>query len=255
VTSRIFVATTSFNVAWTVHEQLRLLGKHLTDPHHVFVFDNSTNRATAAEIRDIADKAGASYVPPPTVGPREHTDALNRSADLFRRLDTPDGTVEGQSGAEVTHLLWLDHDIYPTDFVELAPLVNRAGFLAIRQRHAPTGMHYPWPGFLAVSRRWLNGRALNFNGIRGAEKRDDGDAGSMLWPVFETADWTALPPVEHGYRELRPADDVGLQSYAYEFFRFGNGTEWRHAMNVSGWLQVPDPDGRAQLVREMVEAL
>lgn len=253
--NHLLVAITAFNHPWAVRECLRLLNENLLDEHRCFVFDNSDADVTL-EMAEVSVDAGAIHI---LTGPkyprREHTDALNCAAANFRVLDTPDGDFLGESGDRVTHLLWLDHDVFLTAPTELCPLVDEGGFLAVRQRHAPTGVHYPWPGFLAVSRAWLGGRPLNFDGIRGEEKRDDGDAGSMLWPVFDGEDWSRLPAVEHGYRQLREQDDVGLQSWAYEYFRFGGGAEWRHATNVSRWLSVPDPEGRERLVRGMVEAL
>jgi hypothetical protein len=250
--NRILIAVTAFNSPWTLREQLRLLHENLLDEHRVFVFDNS-DHDLKPEVETLCGAAGATYM---HVGKRrEHIDALNRASGCFRTLDQPGGNFLGETGDGVTHLMWLDHDVYLTALLRLCPLIDQGGFLAIRQRHPATGVHYAWPGFLAVSRTWLNGRALDFSGIRGEEKRDDGDTGSMTYPIFDVADWSALPPVEHGYRQLREPDDIGLQSWAYEFFRFGDTPEWRHATNVSRWLAVPDPEERERLVREMVEAL
>jgi hypothetical protein len=250
--SRILIAVTAFNSPWTIREQLRLLRENLLDDHHVFVFDNS-DHDLKPEMAAICARSDATYMGGGTEP--EHPASLNRAAGCFRALDQPGWELFGETGDTVSHLMWLDHDVYLTAPLRLCPLIDQGGFLGIRQRHPATGVHYAWPGFLAVSRGWLNGRALNFDGIRGEEKRDDGDAGSMTWPIFDVADWSALPPVEHGYRQLREPDDVGLQSWAYEFFRFGDTPEWRHATNVSRWLAVPDPEERERLVREMVEAL
>ncbi len=134
----------------------------------------------------------------------------------------------------------------------MVDLIRPAGFFGIGQRHQASGARYVKPSFALFDREWLRGRPLNFDGIRAAEKKDDGDCGSMLAPLFSDEDWTRLPQVEHGYRDIREMDDH-LQSWAVE--TFGVDSEWLHLFNLARWLAVRDPDGRERIVREMVEAL
>ena len=237
--SDFLVATVAFNVPWAIREQIRLFHANLLDDHELLVFDNSTDPAAAASIRGICFAAGTKYVPVPT-GRHEHPDALNLAAATLADCDS-------------AFIGFVDHDVFPAKPTALGPLIAQAGFLGIGQRHGPTGYRYIKPSFAWFSRDWLDGRTLNFGGIRGPTKEEDGDCASMLWPLFLDVDWNAVPPMKHGYRHVREMDDAGLQSWAVEVF--GDDDEWLHLFNLSRWLAVPEPDERERLVRELVEAL
>ena len=250
----LIVASIQFNVAWSCREQIRLFDANLTDLYRLVVVDNSTDPAASNAIRDICGETDTHYLRVP--GERhEHPDALNHIAGLLRGLDTPDGAAEfrNEDGSAPRYLAFVDHDVFPRAPTSMIDLIRPAGFFGIGQRHGPTGARYIKPSFALFDRAWLAGRALNFDGIRAAEKADDGDCGSMLAPLFSDEDWARMARVEHGYKDVREMDDAGLQSWSIEVF--GKDLEWAHLFNLSRWLSVPDPDGREALVRAMVEAL
>jgi hypothetical protein len=233
--SEVAIATIAFDVPWAISEQIRLIDKHLTDPYDLTVFDNSRDHRAAREIRNICDAHMTTYVR--LSDPKhEHHTALNAAAEAMLR-------------GEARYIGWLDHDVFPCEITALIPLIDTSGFLALGQRHHATGRLYPWPGFLFMDREWLDGRPLDFTGIRGAHKRDDGDTGSGLWPLFAEEEWQTMYLLPHGYRMIREPDDHGLQSSGIEVIG-----DWLHLTNLSGWMEIPDPAERERLLRDMVAA-
>lgn len=231
------LATIAFNTPWVIAEQIRLLHKHLLDDFTLTVFDNSSDRAAAAEIRGACAATGTEWVGC-GIDDHDHSKALNLAAhELYDRRDAP-------------YIGFLDHDVFPACPTRVVPLVEECGFYGVGQRHAPTSSLYLWPGFCFFRRSWLAGRPLDFGGIRGAVKRDDGDTGSMLAPLFADEDWSKLYRMEHGYHALREPDDAGLQSWGFERL-----SDWRHLTNASGWKAIPKPGERERLARAIVAAL
>ena len=255
----LLIASIQHNCDWAAREQIRLFKNNLTDSHELIMVDNSTDPGASAAIRDICAATGTMYLPVPGLR-HEHPDGLNFVAGAFRSLDVPDGVIfeRGQPDfrrgrPSPRYIGFVDHDVFPRSRATVIDLIRPAGFFGIGQRHRPTGSRYVKPSFCFFDRQWLGGRALNFDGIRAADKADDGDCASMLAPLFSDEDWLRLPHMEHGYTHIREMDSAGLQSWAIEVF--GNHGEWIHLFNLSRWLAVPDPDERERLVREMVEAL
>lgn len=215
----IALATIAFGRPRLIEEQERLLEKYLQDDFSLFVVDNSPGTFIHGET------GGA------------HDEALNCAAAELLAGDAP-------------YIGFLDHDIFPTQPTTLIDKIEEAGFYGVGQRHAPTGHLYLWPGFAFFSREWLAGRTLDFRGIRGEKKADDGDTGSGLWPLFQGEDWEKLYKVEHTYQAIRRPDSHGLQSWGVERI-----DGWLHLSNGSGWMNVPDHDERDRLTYEMIAAL
>lgn len=237
------LASIAYNAPRAVAEQIRLLDKYLKDDYVLWVIDQSSDEHLAEETRQATVPAGCVYVRLPT---RLHHEGLNyASALILGWLDKL-----ARPGDDAPYLGFLDHDVYPTKPTRLIPLIEEAGFYGVGQRHAPTGRFYLWPGFCFFSREWLAGRPLDFTGIRGKTRADDGDTGSGLWPLFADEEWERLYRPEHGYRAIREPDDYGLQSWGYE--RIG---DWVHLSNASHWMAVPEPDERDRLLYEMLAAL
>lgn len=221
-----------------LRHQHRLLQKHLRDPYELTLVDN-TPADRALPMARMADALGIPCMRPPSEKCL-HNDALNfvaQEADI-RGLD---------------YWLVMDHDVFPTEDVQLIPRLDEVGFLGVGQRHPATGHRYLWPGFCGFKREWLDGQVPDFDGIRGAVKRDDGDCGSMLWQLFSTDDWANFDrlPQRHGYENIRAPDDYGLQSY---------GVEWvcesfLHFTNGSNWMVIPDAEERTRLLLKKLEAL
>lgn len=230
------LATIAFNRPHWIGEQIRLFAKFVTDDHRLLVIDNSDEESAAADIARVCQTTGTEYV---RVRPPQHLHhyALNLAAKM---LD--------ERGAEAYG--FLDHDIFPSCPVSLMALIESAGFFAIQQRHHATQVVYPHPCFFLLSREWLAGRALNFDGIRAADKKDDGDTGSGLWPLFTEDDWNRVPAVASGYQTVRPPDGYGTQSSSIE-----RVSDMLHLTNASGWLAVPDAAAREKILREMIAAL
>lgn len=234
------LVTVAYNKPWLIEEQARLLAKHLVDDHILTVFDNSSDSRSSAAIADFCRFRDINYQR--SYSPEWlHNHALNRAAAYLHE--------RGHS-----HIGFLDHDVFPRRPTTLLDKIEPAGFYGVGQRHSPTDSLYLWPGFTFFSRWWLEAKLplhLNFDGIRGARKADDGDCGSMNAPLFVAEDWSKLFRGEHGYRALRPPDSTGLQSWGYEVL----GSDWLHLSNGSGWMAVPDWDERERLCRELLEAL
>jgi hypothetical protein len=222
-----------------IQHQIRLLRKYLEDDYLLMVFDNSSDRQAEKEIWSVCGKSRTPYVRVVT-DKHLHYEALEVAAiELLER----DPEIIG----------FLDHDIYPTRSTRIAPLLSPNGFYGIGQRHAPTNQLYLWPGFCFLSTRWLASKSpltLNFDGIRGAAKADDGDCGSMNAPLFANEDWERLYAAPHGYKAIRTPDSVGLQSWGIETMG-----DWVHLSNGSGWMAIPEPEERDRIVIEMLEAM
>ena len=230
------VATIAFGVPWAIEEQVRLLAAHLEDAYLLTVFDNSSDPECASELEQLCLETTTRYVRVDPPG-SWHEHALNVAA---RDLDA----------RGLPYCAFLDHDVFPQRPTRLVPLIDAGGFFGLPQRHHASGRRYLWPGLACFSRAWLGGRTLDFRGIRGAVPEENGDTGSMLNTLFDESDWELMPGVDHAYRPLRELDDAGVQSWAVELIG-----DWVHALNASGWKDVPDPEGRTRLVRELVAAL
>jgi hypothetical protein len=222
-----------------LRQQKRLLSTYLMDPFNVTVLDNTRDPYGQADMEVACDELGVGYERVRSEK-HEHPDALNRAATLARERD---------------HAFWgcLDHDIFPVRPTTVLDKIEPAGFFGLGQTYSPrvgTPLRYLWPGWVFFSRRWLNGRTPDFQGLRAEFKFDDGDAGSMLHSLFTDEDWERLVGIEHGYEVIRADDGHGLQSFGYE--RLG---DFVHLSNASHWKAVPDPDERDHLLREMLEAL
>ena len=138
--------------------------------------------------------------------------------------------------------------MFPIRPTTLIDKIEEAGFYGIGQRHPATGHLYLWPGFCFFSREWLAGRELDFSGIRDGDARNDGDTGSMLWPLFVDEDWDKLFRAPHFHRYIRKPDEYGLQSAGYE--QIG---DWIHFTNASRWMLVPRPEERERLLFELLQ--
>lgn len=235
----IDLATVAFNVPWLIEEQIRLLSTHLADKHRLTVFDNSNDREAAREIERVC--SGRVDYERLAVPSNYHHYALNVAGK--RLVD------RGEQ-----HIGFLDHDVFPRRKTRLIPRIKPSGFYGVGQRHGPTDSLYLWPGFCFFSTEWLTAkqpRRLDFGGIRGADRKDDGDTGSMNAALFEDEDWSRMFTGEHGYAALREPDSVGLQSWGYEVL----GGDWIHLSNGSGWMVIPRPDERERLCQELVASL
>jgi hypothetical protein len=208
--TELALATIAFEAPLLIAEQHRLFDKYLEDDFTLTVYDNTG---------------------------RLHHQGLNRAAEDLLAGDAP-------------YFGFLDHDVFPTTPTSLIPLIEETGFYGVGQRHAPTGHLYLWPGFCFFSREWLNGRPLDFEGIRGQHAKDDGDTGSGLWPLFVLEDWQKMYRPEHGYRVIREPDAYGLQSYGYETIG-----DFVHLTNGSHWMRVPDAEGRDRILFQMLAEL
>lgn len=218
-----------------LREQRRLLNKYLADKFSLTVVDNTPDANGREGMARAAFDMGVQYVEVKSEK-HEHPDALRVVATLAR----------GSSywGA-------IDHDLFPRAKTELIEKIDKAGFYGIGQRHGPTQARYLFPGFCFFSEEWLRGRVPNFDGIRGIDKRDDGDCGSMMNGLFTEEDWARMYRGEHGYGFLRDEDGHGLQSFGYEYF----DRDWIHFTNGSNWKQVPDPEERTRLIMEKLASL
>lgn len=214
-------------------EQKRLLDKYMEDSFVLHMIDNTPSESYMP-MRDMCDKLGVEYKHADS-DPNNHAGALNFAAAVA-------------AGRE--YIMFLDHDVFPRRPASVIYTLDEVGFFGVGQFHSPTKSHYLWPGLCAFSRSWLAGRRLNFNGIRGIDKREDGDTGSMNASLFTHEEWQKLWGMEHGYQAIREPDSVGLQSWGVEILG-----DWIHLTNSSNWLRVPNPEERNRLALELVRAL
>lgn len=228
------LASIAFNRPNVIAEQIRLLKKYLLDPFELTVFDNSSDDSAAEEIsrRCVEEKTGYQRLTS-----RLHHEGLNVAGKEFLAGNT-------------AYLGFLDHDIFPTRPTRLVPLIEKAGFYGVGQRHPATGRLYLWPGFCFFSRTWLADRPLDFSGLRDGDSRNDGDTGSCLWQLFADEDWKLLYRAEHSYQVVRKPDGHGLQSWGVEKI-----DDWLHLSNASDWMIVPKPKEREKILAEMLAAL
>lgn len=236
--AELLIASIARNNPWMISEQNRLFQKYLQDDYELVVFDNSDHEQ-ARFVQGVCRETGLTYIR--MTDPRFlHNVALNTAFQHMRDAGAP-------------YLGFVDGDLWPTEPVSLIPLIREAGFLALGQTYVPKGWRYPWPGFFFCSREWLGGRELNFDGIRGAALALNGDCGSGLHDLFTAEDWARCPSMRHGYERIRDKDYQGsghTQSHSVEYIG-----SFLHMGNSARWMEVPDPDGRERIVREMVAAL
>lgn len=222
-----------------LREQVRLLRKHLRDPFDLLVLDNTKEPDDQKRMEDTAADLAVGYFR--VISKRnEHDEALRIAGALSRDLNCR---------------FWgcLDHDVMPYRPTTIIDRLERHGFFGLGQTYTPRvgrSLRYLWPGWVFFDSAWLGKRHPNFSGIRGAFRFDDGDTGSMLHSLFTEADLEGMEHVVHGYETIREDDGHGLQSFGFE--RMG---DWVHLTNASRWKDVPDPDQRDALLREMLEAL
>lgn len=233
----IYLFVTGFGRPDLLAHQHRLLNKYLTDPFSLIVVDN-TDGPKSEQMQSECREWGMPYHRLATTT-HLHPEALNYAAGL--------------SWFDESIRYWgvIDHDLFPRAETGLIDKIDSAGFYGIGQRHTPTQSRYLFPGFAFFDKEWLNGRVPDFNGIRGIDRRDDGDCGSMMHPLFSEEDWAKMYRGEHGYGFLRDEDGFGLQSFGYEYF----DRDWIHFTNASHWKEVPDSEGRDRAILEMLETL
>lgn len=231
------IATIAYNKPWAISEQIRLFNKHLVDNHVLYVFDNSSEVGASQSIERICGIQNVRYTRLIT-SKHYHHEALNVAAHtLTEHCTSP-------------YIGFVDHDVFPTTSTSLINKINKTGFLTVGQRHTPTQNLYPWPGFFFMSKEWLAERKLNFDGIKGKLKRDDGDTGSMNHHLFSNETFDLMYPLSHGYENVRVSDTYGIQSYGIELIG-----DFIHLTNTSGWMSIPNPSERERLVQERIAAL
>lgn len=215
-----------------LREQTRLLKKNLMDRFGLCVIDN-TPRPAHLHMEAVCRELKIGYLHAP--GEKHmHHDALNFAAAHAATIGS-------------SHFGFLDHDVFPLRRTSLLDKIEPRGFYGVGQRHGPTGNLYLWPGFCFFSSKWLDGRRLNFDGIRGVHRRDDGDCGSMNWPLFTGEE---MHTMDYAYKEIRSQDGYGLQSWGVELIG-----DWLHLTNGSNWMEVPNPGERDALLLKMVSEL
>lgn len=233
----IALFTIGFGRPDLLYHQKRLLDKYLDDDFGLCCIDN-TPGIMRNKMEKVCKDNGIGYLHTPD-GKTEHNDGLNYAALHVTEVSQD-------------YVGFLDMDIFPRKHTTLIDKIQKAGFYGVAQTHWPTGARYLWPGFCFFSREWINGRELNFDGIRGKDKRHDGDCGSMMHTLFSPSDWENHPLLGMGYRHIRgplPGED-NIQSWGYEIIG-----DWLHFMNSSHWMKVTMPEERDQLLLSMIECL
>ena len=233
----IALFTVGFGRPELLRHQKRLLDKFLDDDFGLCMIDN-TPGFMRSMMQDACEECGVGYMHTP--GDKTgHNDALNFAA-----------RHSAANGYE--NFGFLDADIFPRKHTTLIDKLAKSGFYALPQTYKPLGVSYPWPGFCFFTSEWINGREMNFDGIRAIDRRDDGDCGSSLYSLFSHEDWLRAPLISFGYRSIRNPleENECIQSWGYEIIG-----DWVHLMNSSHWLSVPQPAQRDRLLMQMIECL
>lgn len=232
MSKRLDLFITGYERPDLLRHQVRLIEQNLRDPYGLCLVDNSRDPVAKRMEWTCGELGTIGYIRCHTPGHR-HEDVLNLAARHAQHI-----------GCD--YFGFLDHDIFPIRPTEILPLLKKSGFYGLGQRD-PTGHLYLWPGFCFFSREWLAGRALDFGGTKGPTRDKDGDAGAALWPLFTGCDWDDLPPLDHGYRQIRPDDGYGSQSSSVEILG-----DWLHLSNASKWKKVPNPRQRDLLEQALL---
>jgi hypothetical protein len=229
--------TIGFGRPELLYHQKRLLDKYMDDEYGLCLIDN-TPGLMRNKMEKVCRDEGIGYLHSP--GPKyEHDDGLNYGAE--------DAAAKGHD-----FFGFLDADVFPCKHTTVLDKLQHPGFYGLPQTHMATKARYLWPGLCFFSKEWVNGRRLNFTGIRAVDKRDDGDCGSAMYSLFSGQDWFDAPLISFGYGSIREPTktDEFIQSWGYELIG-----DWFHMLNSSHWLKVPDAKGRDRLLMEMVECL
>lgn len=236
----IALFTIGFGRPDLLFHQKRLLDKYLGDEFGLCCIDNTPGIGRNM-MEKVCRENGIGYLHN-VEGKTGHDDGLNFAAAHVTQLRDHMPEYVG----------FLDGDIFPRKSTTLIDKISRSGFYGLPQTHTPSGSRYLWPGFCFFSKEWLGDRNLNFSGIRGVSKEDNGDCGSMNHVLFSAEDWNKMHLIGCGYGTIRDPvkPNENLQSYGYEII-----SDWVHLMNSSHWLAVRDPEGRDRLLMELIECL
>lgn len=234
---KLAIYTVGFGRPELLYHQKRLLDKYMDDEFGLCLLDN-TPGLMRNKMEKMCRDQGIGYMHTPE-SKYEHDDALNFGAR--------DAAEQGHE-----YFGFLDADIFPRRHTSIINKIDGPGFYGLPQTHMATKARYLWPGLCFFTRKWVNGRPMNFSGIRGRDKRDDGDCGSLLHTMFTGQDWLNAPLISFGYGSIRDQyePDEFIQSWGYEIVG-----DWFHMLNSSHWLEVPDPEERDRLLMQMVECL
>ena len=233
----IALFTVGFGRPELLRHQKRLLDKYLKDDFGLCLIDNTVGIMQHL-MQASCEEYGIGYIHTPG-GLSGHNDALNYAAAHVQEI-----------GCE--YFGFLDADIFPRKPTTLIDKLLKSGFYVLPQTYKPLNVRYPWPGFCFFAREWVDGRKMNFDGVRAIDRRDDGDCGSSLHSLFTQEDWQRAPLISLGYRSIRnPLEESEcIQSWGYELIG-----DWVHLMNSSHWLSVPQPAERDRLLMQMIECL
>lgn len=220
---RVDVATVAFNNADVIGEQIRLIGKNLSDPHEYTVADASDDADASRGIRAHCEAGGVGYIRLP----RSRSARLDPSAAHGRALNWLFRKFLRPRGARYAGLI--DHDVFPIRPTSVIEAIGRAPAWGHMQRGR--GGWYLWPGLCFFDMGAVGGRELDFRPGRA------GDTGARNHEaLFRDIDEADIVPPPHTYGRLREGNG-DPQSHGYELIG-----DWLHTFNASHWKPTEDRD-------------
>jgi hypothetical protein len=214
------VVSIAFNNEVVIEEQIRLVRRHLRDPHVHAIADNSPEAAGQARIREACARLEAPYFRIPRnpftgISPsHSHGAALNW---VYSQYILPRGAA---------CFGFLDHDVFPVRPTAILPRLKEFPVFGHPQER-PGGWHL-WAGFCFFTRDVLRLGTLDFR------PRPGFDTGGSS-TIFRHLDRSRLPALDHRLERFREGDDP-----QHAFFEVLG--DWIHTFNASYWMAGPSKE-------------
>jgi len=223
---RIDIATIACNNELVISHQIRLLGKHLLDPHYYTIADNSTERDKQELIRQLCEKNGIGYIKLPPVTCKTVNSNLSHGWALNWVY------MHYINKRQAKYFGFIDHDIYPFRPAKILEQLQEVKLYGLTQSRNVPGIGfrwYLWPGLCFFDYDYVKDRKLNFM------PGDGCDVGGKNWkPLYSDFDRTKIPPLRQAYVRLRDGDDPETDNHV-EYIG-----DWLHTCNGSNWRKTPD---------------
>jgi hypothetical protein len=230
------VVTIAFNNPRMIDYQVRLLRKHLSDPHYHTIADNSSDRRSSEAIAQLCARDRTPYIRLPRnpfSGSMSHGAAMTWVYKNYVR----------KRGAR--YFGFLDHDIFPA---RPTSVLQHLGAQACYGHYQQRGrVWYLWGGFSFFDSSHVP-QTMDFRS--GVTNGEAVDTGGMNWgSLYSKIEKSGVRFPAHEYRSIRETDG-SAQSDRIELIG-----DWLHVFNASGWMAVPDQEQRERMIESILANL